>query len=286
MVNMGNAYYVAKEYENAVFMYKKAVEVAPQSVEAHFNLSVTYTEMVHTEDSSAEYKKASGIDPKRANELVAATKDQDHDKRVVDFPITAEDLASYERELGEKTWTMAEHMWKVNFTALPINVYVYVAGAFAALLLFSELFWGKREAHQSCATCGAAFQPPIRLGADQAQCNQCVAAQITKPGVSAAKKDKKRKDMREFKERRRLLSVVMDGLFPGAGRLLANECVAGLFFAFVTSLLAVFVVTTLVGAALAQNAPMVAVLKPHVPFFAIAAGYWIVMNTLLRRDFY
>jgi hypothetical protein len=124
------------------------------------------------------------------------------------------------------------------------------------------------------------------LGADQAQCNQCVAAQITKPGVSAAKKDKKRKDMREFKERRRVVSVIMDGLFPGAGRLLANECVTGLFFAFVTSLLAVYVVTSLAGAFLAQGATLEAALKPHVTFLAIAVGYWVVMNTLLRRDFY
>jgi tetratricopeptide (TPR) repeat protein len=286
LVNMGNAYYVAKEYENAVFMYKKAIEVDPQSVEAHFNLSVTYTEMVRTEDSTAEYKRASAIDPKRANELVAATKDQDHDRRVVDFPVTSEDLASYERELGEKTWAMAEHMWIANFIPLSIGVYMYVAAAFAVLLLLSEAFWSKREAHQSCSTCGAAFQPPVRLGADQVQCNQCVAAQITKPGVSAAKKDKKRKDMREFKERRRLASVIMDGLFPGAGRLLANECATGLFFAFVTSLLAVYVVTSLVGALLAQSAPLEAALKPHVTFFAIAGGYWVVMNTLLRRDFY
>lgn len=286
LVNMGNAYYVAKEYENAVFMYKKAIEINPQSVEAHFNLSVTYTEMVRTEDSTAEYKGASAIDPTRVNELVAATKDQDHDRRVVDFPITSDDLASYEREFGEKAWVMAEHMWKANFIPLSINVYMYVAAAFAVSLLLSEAFWSKREAHQSCSTCGAAFQPPVRLGADQVQCNQCVAAQITKPGVSAAKKDKKRKDMREFKERRQLVSAIMDGLFPGAGRLLANECVTGLFFAFITSLLVIYVVTSLVGALLAQGAPMEAVLKPHITFFAFAAGYWIVMNTLLRRDFY
>lgn len=286
MVNMGNAYYVAKEYENALFMYKKAVEADPQSVEAHFNLSVTYTEMVRTEDSTAEYKKAGSIDAKRVNELVAATKDQDHDRRVVDFPITPDDLAAYERELGEKTWVMAEHMWNANFMPLTMSVYMYVAAAFAVLLLISEAFWSKREAYQSCSTCGAAFQPPVRLGADQAQCNQCVAAQITKPGVSAAKKDKKRKDMREFKERRRLVSVIMDGVFPGAGRLMANECVTGFFFAFVTSLLAVYIVTAVVTAFFAQGPSVGEALKPHFVFFILAAAYWALMNTLLRRDFY
>jgi tetratricopeptide (TPR) repeat protein len=287
LVNMGNAYYVAKEYEDAVSKYKKALEVNPQSAEAHFNLSVTYTEMVRTEDSAAEYKKAGAIDAMRVNEMVAATKDQDHHRRVVDFPITSDDLASYERELGEKTWAMAEHMWTANFIPLSIGVYMYVAAVFAVLLLLSEAFWSKREACQSCSTCGSAFQPPVRLGAGQEQCNQCVAAQITKPGVSAAKKDKKRKDMREFQERRRLASAIMDGLFPGAGRLLANECATGLFFAFVTSLLVVYVVTSIVGALLAQHgAPLGAVLKPHVTILVLVAGYWAAMNTLLRRDFY
>jgi tetratricopeptide (TPR) repeat protein len=286
MVNMGNAYHVAREYENAAFMYKKALEVDPQSVEAHFNLSVTYNESLLTKDSEAEYGKANSIDPKRVNELVAATKDQDHDRTVVDFPITPEDLASYERALGDKTWQMAEQMWKANFTPLSMSVYMSVAAVFAVLLLVSNAFWGRRESHQSCSTCGSAFQPPIRLGVDQIQCNQCIAAQITKPGVSAAKKDKKRKDMREFKERRRLVSVIMDALFPGAGRLLANECVTGLFFAFVTSLFVVYVATSLVGSLLSQGVASVAVLKPHIAFLAMAAGYWIVMNTALRRDFY
>lgn len=286
MVNMGNAYHVAREYENATFMYKKALEVDPQSVEAHFNLSVTYNESLLTKDSEAEYGKANAIDPKRVNELVAATKDQDHDRKVVDFPITPDDLASYERELGEKTWAMAEHMWKANFTPLSMSVYMGVAAGFAILLFLSHFFWGGRESHQSCATCGSAFQPPIRLGADQAQCNQCIAAQITKPGVSAAKKDKKRKDMREFKERRRLVSVIMDGVFPGAGRLLANECVTGLSFAFVTSLFVIYVATSLAGSLLAQGVSPVEALKPHIAVLAMAAGYWAIMNTALRRDFY
>lgn len=285
LVNMGNAYHVAREYENAEFMYKKALDADPQSVEAHFNLSVTYNETLRTKDSEAEYNRANSIDPKRANELVATTKDQDHDRKVVDFPITPDDLASYERELGEKTWAMAEHMWKASFTTLSMKAYMGVAAVFAGLLLLSHVFWRGRESHQSCSTCGAAFQPPIRLGVDQIQCNQCVAAQITKPGVSAAKKDKKRKDMREFKERRRLVSVIMDGVFPGAGRLLANECVTGLFFAFVTSLFVVYIVAALAGM-LAQGVPAAAALKPHIGFLIMASGYWIIMNTALRRDFY
>lgn len=285
LVNMGNAYHVAREYENAEFMYKKALDVNPQSVEAHFNLSVTYNETLRTKDSEAEYNRANSIDPKRANELVAITKDQDHDRKVVDFPITPDDLASYERELGEKTWAMAEHMWNASFTALSMTAYMAVAAVFAGLLLLSQVFWRGRESHQSCSTCGAAFQPPIRLGTDQIQCNQCVAAQITKPGVSAAKKEKKRKDMREFKERRRLVSVIMDGVFPGAGRLLANECVTGLLFAFVTSLFVVYIVTALAGT-LARDVPAAAALKPHIGFLVMAAVYWITMNTALRRDFY
>lgn len=286
MVNMGNAYHVAREYENAAFMYKQALEVDPQSVEAHFNLSVTYNEALLTKDSEAEYGKANAIDPKRVNDLVAATKDQDHDRKVVDFPITPDDLASYERELGEKTWAMAEHMWKANFTALSMSVYMSVAAGFAVLLFLSHVFWGRRESHQSCSTCGSAFQPPIRLGADQIQCNQCIAAQITKPGVSAAKKEKKRKDMREFKERRRLVSVIMDGVFPGAGRLMANECVTGIFFAFVTSLFVIYMATSLAGSLLAQGVSSASALKPHIAFLIMAAGYWIIMNTALRRDFY
>lgn len=286
MVNMGNAYYVAREYENAVFMYKKALEVNPQSVEAHFNLSVTYNETLRTKDSEAEYNRANTIDPKRAGEFVAATKDQDHDKKVVDFPITAEDLASYERELGEKTWEMAESMWKASFPAITMKTYMAVAAGYVVFLLFSHFFWNGRESHQSCSTCGSAFQPPVRLGVDQIQCNQCVAAQIMKSGVASAKKDTKRKEMREFKERRRLASVIMDGVAPGAGRLMANECVTGLFFAFITSVFIFYGVTNVVGSLLAQGVTPDAAIKPYVPFLVLAAVYWTLMNTAFRRDFY
>jgi hypothetical protein len=78
----------------------------------------------------------------------------------------------------------------------------------------------------------------------------------------------------------------MDGVLPGAGRLMANECVTGLFFAFITSMLIFYGAANVAGSLLAAGVAPDAALKPHIPFLVLAAAYWAIMNTALKRDFY
>ncbi|MBI4665925.1 MAG: tetratricopeptide repeat protein [Nitrospinae bacterium] len=286
LINKGNAYYVAREYEDAVAMYREAMEADPQSVEAHFNLSVTFNEMLRTKDSEGEYNKANVIDPKRTQELVELTKDQEHDRKVVDFPITDADLKSYEQAAEERTMSVGASMWSVYFGAITMKTYLGITAGFIALLALSHVYWMRRVSHEVCSSCASPFLPPIKLGPELPQCNQCVAAQITKAGVSSAKKDKKRKEIRESKERRRMAAVVMDRIIPGAGRIYAHEYISGLLFSVLTSMILVYGAGFIMPDLMEREGAMTDALKLYIPFIAVAAVYWALMNTALKREFY
>ena len=287
LVNKGNTYFAAKEYDHAVAMYKEALKVDPRSVEAHFNLSNTYAFMAKTKDSEAEYNAALAIDLDKTRRLVEMVSKGGPENKVVDFPMTSKDLETYERAVAEKTRSVARVLWNVYIGVVSMDVYRWVVLAFVLALAASHLFWTRAISSQVCATCGAPFRPPIRLDSDFPRCNQCVAAQLSKGGVSSAKKDKKRKEIREFLDRQSSKASLMGRVFPGLGRAYHYESVAGFAFVFLTSLVVVYGVSTMATEIVVYKASLSAdLLKDHAVFLGTAALYWIIMNTALKKDFY
>ncbi|MBI5816730.1 MAG: hypothetical protein HZB29_14095 [Nitrospinae bacterium] len=284
LVNKGNAYYIAREYDNAAAMYRKAMEAQPQSVEAYFNLSVTMNEMLLTKDSEAEYNKALAIDPELTRKYVAMTKEQDHDKRIVDFPITAHDLEAYSRSIEMKTGEVSTFTWNAWMGSTSMKTYKGIALGLILLLAFSQILWMKKISNYVCGSCGAVFHPAIRLAGEAPHCNQCVAAQISKAGVSSAKKDKKKKEIREYKEGASRLAGILDRMAPGVGRLYAHDSVSGLLFTFITCTLVVYGAVNL--AADFMSAQPASALQYHALYLVLAALYWALMNTALKKDFY
>jgi tetratricopeptide (TPR) repeat protein len=286
MVNKGNVSFVAREYPQAVAMYEAALKIDPQAVTAHFNLSNTYLEMVRPKEGEAAYRRAMAIDPKRTNALLEATGDE-HASRVVDFPVTGADLATFEQALSERSVQATDDLWRVYMGPIDMRVYGGVVAGYVALLLLSGSFWSRRIAHQACATCGAPFRPPIALGGEIPKCNQCVAAQSSaRGGVSSAKKDKKRKEIRDHMATRSRIASILDRLLPGVGRTFFGESVAGLLFTFVTSLFLVYGVSALIGAVATDAEVSAALMQVHALFLGAALIYWLVMNTALKREFY
>jgi len=286
LVNKGNTFFIAKDYDKAVNMYKEALKVDPQSVVAHFNLSNAYAFMAKTKDSESEYNMALSIDLDRTRKLVEMG-GEGQESKVVDFPITARDLQEFERAVAQNTKAVSKVLWSVYFGAISANVYQFVAAGFLILLAFSHFYWSRNMSHKVCSSCGTPFRPPLRVVSDFPRCNQCVAAQLSKGGVSSVKKDKKRKEIRQFIDRQGRTARWLDYLIPGLGRAYYHEQPAGFFFILITSLIIVYGVATIVTEIVVYKAPITAqIAKAHAVYLGTAALYWITMNTALKRDFY
>lgn len=286
LVNKGNAYFMAKEYDKAAAMYEKAIKADPRSVEAHFNLSNAYAFMAKTKDSEKEYNIALSIDLDRTRELVEATGEGSENK-VADFPITPKDLSRYERAMAKETESVAEVLWSVYFGPVSRQVYQWAAAGFVLLLGAAAIFWNRRLSHQVCASCGTPFRPPIRLASPFPKCNQCVAATLSKGGVSSAKKDRKRKEMRQFAMKRNRTAGWLDRLIPGVGRTYHHEAVAGFLLTFVTSVMLVYGVAMIGSELVIYKTPLSAEFaREHAVFLAAAALYWLAMNTVFMKGYY
>ncbi len=285
LVNKGNAYFIAKEYSHAVEMYKKAIKVYPESVEAHFNLSNAYVRMFKTKDSEKEYKMALAIDKNKTNDFVELAR-LNQDKKVIDIPISNDDLSSFERVLAKKTEEISKILWNIYFGAISTDVYQKVASGFLILIILSHFLWKKAISHQTCPTCGSSFLPPIQLPSNDSRCNQCVAAQSSKSAVSTVKKDKKLKEIRQYAARSVTRAGLLDRLIPGVGRAVFQSHATALVFTFFTSLAIVYGSFTIFSDMVIYKTPVKDAVSAHVIFLGLAAFYWLLMNTAFKRDFY
>ncbi|VAX14743.1 hypothetical protein MNBD_NITROSPINAE04-1170 [hydrothermal vent metagenome] len=285
IVNKGNTYFGAKKWEKAASIYKNAIKISPDTVEAHYNLSKAYTEMFQNKDSDAEYQKARSIHLKKTDSFRAMA-GVNPEKKVIDFQITKDDLLLFERALNEKTRKLSESLWNSFFGLYTYDIYRKISLGFIVALGALYILWSRAIAHQTCFSCGVAFAPPIKLTSAEAKCNQCVAALSAKGGVSIAKKEKKRKEIRDYKDWRIRTAGTLDRLAPGLGRTFFQLPLAGLFLTFITSLIIIYGGLAFYDGIVTQKAQLAQVAQNHLLFFAVAAFYWIIMNTALKRDYY
>jgi hypothetical protein len=285
IVNKGNTFFAAKEWENASSIYKSALEVSPNIVEAHYNLSQAYTEMFQDKDSDAEYQMARKIDMEKTDSFRAMAA-ENPDKKVIDFQITGKDLIPFESALNEKTKRLSKSLWNSFFGTYTFEIYRIVSIGFILALGAIYILSNKTIAHQTCSTCGVTFAPPIKLATAAPKCNQCVAAQSAKGGVSIAKKEKKRKEMRDYQDWRSRTAGILDRVAPGMGRTFFQLPLSGLFFTIITCFIVIYGGMAFYEGVIIEKISLKLVIQNHIPLFGVATLYWIIMNTALRRDYY
>lgn len=253
-------------------------------VEAHYNLSRAYTEMFKNKDSDAAYQKARSIDPEKVDSFRKMT--ESGEMKVVDFSITPADLKRVEKDLANTTSVVALAWWDAYFGALDRNTYSSLVIAFLVALAGVFVLWSRSISHVTCSSCGVAFLPPIRLTSANPMCNQCVAAKSSRGGVSSAKKDKKRKEIREYQESKSRMASALDRALPGVGRTYFNHPLSGLVFTFATSLFLVYAgMASYYDVFMGDKLP-VKLFESHMIFLIGLAVYWVVMNTAMKRDYY
>jgi tetratricopeptide (TPR) repeat protein len=68
---LGDAYRLKGQYEKAVHEYKKAIQLQPDDMISHLNLTVCYVKLGREEDANAEAAKVLRINPKFSAESYA-----------------------------------------------------------------------------------------------------------------------------------------------------------------------------------------------------------------------
>jgi hypothetical protein len=261
-------------------MYLKAVEASPTSAVAHYNLSSVYFEMYKTEASQAEFGEAQKNDPKVTSALIEQS-ERGFNYKVGELPIDTADLARFENVFPEQTAILSNTIWLEYFGGISRQILQSIAGGFGLMLIISFSVWGKKIAHQSCASCGVAFRPPMAT-TEAPRCNQCVAANLRTTGVSSVKRDKKRSEMRAYAEGRVAKASLLDRILPGAGVIFHNESVGGLILSFFTSIFVVIGVLAIVEEISGGFTLSPDMLMRHVIFLVFAVIYWILMNTVFK----
>jgi tetratricopeptide (TPR) repeat protein/TM2 domain-containing membrane protein YozV len=286
LINKGNTYFRAREFKKAKDIYLKAAKQDKKSVHARFNLSSVYAELVDTKMSEDAYREARAIDSDMTVRFGQMSSSEDGAAKIIDFPITKNDLARYEDALQRETEKVSGTLWRVYFGSLSEQLFRNLALTFLMLLLASALVWRQRISHQNCVSCGAAFKPPVNLGTETPVCNQCVAVKVrTKGAISSAKKDKKRMDIGMFKDNRSIIAATIDRLLPGVGRSYYGYPAYGLLFTLITSLLLVFLFSALSEEITGGTGIDRDTLARHLGLFIVIPLYWFVMNTFLRKTF-
>ena len=287
LVNKGNVYFQDKDFEMAAKTYEQATKANSSSAAAFYMLSVAYEELLANEKRAKAYEKALSLDAKSTNEwqLLYAQYPDRPEKKVFDFLVTAQDIASFEQTFQARTETLAEGLWSAYFGGFSLDLYRKLSLVYIGAIVVVFLFWERtRIPHQTCLTCGAVFHPPMRMDMTTPKCNQCVAAQSSRAGVAGVKKDLKKKEIREYIESKSDLAGLLDRALPGVGRIYGHSPVPGILFLLATSLLLFFAGTLLYNDIIAASVPPMDAAKRNWPALAAVAVYWLIANTVFHKE--
>lgn len=239
IVEQGNIHFGLKEFGKSVTMYKKALELEPALVEAHYNLSITYTEQFKTEEAAGAFNMAMQVDRKKTERLVKTGGDKKTGK-IVSIKADLKPMSQGEPGAVTEADELASSI-RLAFTG-NISEERYLIGSIAFFALFVVLGPVLRRFDNSthCTSCGNLFLPALK-GADfeKIKCNQCLILSSSRKNIAIAKKDKKNMEIREYQYNSRKKTNRLNLILPGLGSIYGSSYIMG---SIALGLVSVFIV--------------------------------------------
>jgi tetratricopeptide (TPR) repeat protein len=233
-INAGNIFYQTGQYAEAGIHYRRAIEAAPRSVLAYYNLSLAQSEAFNFKESEATANKAREIDPKVFDELqsrhVRAGERHSVTDATVSSSLLLRAIVEGQKGLGEvQTSAEGRPSWVEH--ALQLTRPTSLAGIITlAAMAWIALALRKAPPAQRCLRCGRPFCHLCRSGREgHDYCSQCVHLFVLGDGLAPETKSRKMYEVERYDRVSRRVRRIAGLVLPGSAQVLRGKPVAGCF---------------------------------------------------------
>ena len=215
--NIGNLYFLMKQYDEAVAHYKKSLAKDPRDAISHYNLNLVYREVLRFNDAKQELEAAQQINlPLIQSYQGLGPIDELFSKKTL-----------WEVAFGESPLKLEEsrELFQDMLTPLSLDASPVLLVLFAGGVIVLRMGVSRKFTATDCALCGQAicFHCQRRI-LDLKTCTKC---------WSGSKNVKRKADLRQIKTRQRWIHQIARRIsifFPGAGHFYIGWGMRGFVF--------------------------------------------------------
>lgn len=266
LINFGNSMLLSGKLDEAMKLYQQALKIAPNSVEAHYNLSLALEENMKFVEARGEYQKAHAIDPIRLQRLLSQFLAQKSNNvqpmdKIPDIP---------KFEATENSQILSNQMKEevLNFLLIPLlRKESIIPFATSLLFLILLMLWRYKiltKASEQCDTCGTVFEREMK-------CPLCIAMKTSHMRLDPEKREMASVKIWRYSIFKKTVPTLFNAILPGSGLLFDDSDLAGFVFIFLTLFLVICGALFLI--------------CPSQPFqveviITFLAGYYMIINFL------
>lgn len=213
--SLGNLYFMAGDYDNAILYYKKAMSDFPMSEIPVYNLSQAYREKLMFEEAESTYAAAKRINPEKVGRYsTLSIKGKGY--KVIEFPISRYDLWTVSLRPSEGSNALAMGILR-GAIRIPSNRLPFLGVSILIILTVLSYLKPRTPMAYSCPKC------------KRTVCGWCKGSRIFGTTCKECKgKDHQSEESRELDRR---ISFILPGLWHiYKGRVLSGGFISLLFF--------------------------------------------------------
>jgi len=224
MVNLGNLHALRQEFSLAQALYKKAAEIDPRLMLAHYDSHLAYLETFNMEAADEALRQARRVDEAQVNRLIGTGSSNAARRSPQDTLWPQREIVARALRLrlagGPSTFVRAG---MTNATGLAA-----AAGLLAAFLLPGLALAPRGPRALRCQRCGRAYCRRCQMATKHAgHCAQCVHLFLLRDGVAPSVRERKLSEVVAYR-RRLFLETRLASLFlPGCGQVVGGRAVLG-----------------------------------------------------------
>ncbi|MBI5183625.1 MAG: tetratricopeptide repeat protein [Nitrospinae bacterium] len=234
LVNMGNLFFIKEEYNTAVQYYKRALKVDERLFEAHYNMSEALSELNDFEGSLRESSIAMELYNEKTRSYPRRFLGHPN-QSIPDLPPSPDILISERERLRDEVDQLSKEIWAVILKRIERDKILIVILILLALYLF---YVNRYEDIYSltCKDCGMIIHGAFKYQKlKEKRCIRCLALSREGDSMEDARREVTKRDIKRYKQKRNILSILFNIFIPGSGRIILGRYVTGFFGLLITS---------------------------------------------------
>jgi hypothetical protein len=223
MVNLGNLHALRQEFSQAQTLYHKAAAIDPTLALAHFDSHLAYLETFDMEAADAALREARRIDDMLVTRLLARAGSGAERRSPQDCQYTASELWGRALRLRREPAGRMVRASIVNPAAIGA-----AAGLLALVLLPGLGVAPRSHAAELCGRCGQGYCRRCQVASKfPGYCSPCVHLFFLRDGLAPSVRDRKMEAVVRFRRSHYLKTRVLSLMLPGSGHVLGGRPLAG-----------------------------------------------------------